>query len=115
MKLCPAWHRPYHAGTSGYFIRNRYYSGDVLSALLLGIELECLDSQHCTYEQHDSCAELIVVEGIDRGWRWPYYILGHYEIATPLGRRHDPVGFDWGDFMGLVYKHATRWGAPGII
>lgn len=80
----------------------------------MGVELESLDTTHCTYQQHDSLAELIVLRGIDYGWQWPYYVLGHYEIAVPVGRRSDPLGFDWGDFMGRLYWWSRQYQVPGL-
>jgi hypothetical protein len=59
-------------------------------------------------------AELIVELGIDTGWRWPYYVLGHYEVARPLGRRSDPQGFLWGDFMGRLYARALAANVAGL-
>ena len=93
---------------------NKLYSGDEISANLYGIELECTDNQNCTYEQHDSLSELIVQIGIDKGWRWPYYLVGHYEIAIPIGRRSDPLGIDWGSLMGRLYIRASEAGVGGL-
>jgi N-acetyl-anhydromuramyl-L-alanine amidase AmpD len=113
-KLCKPGYYPYHAGHSRFNIFGRDYSGDALSSVLVGIELECLDTQLCTYQQLDSLAELIVMLGFDNGWRWPYYLLGHYEVALPLGRRSDPQGFAWGDFMGRLYAQARYRNVAGL-
>ena len=93
---------------------NVLYQGDQISALLMGIELECTESQQCTYQQHDSLADLIVELGIAHGWRWPYYLIGHYEVALPVGRRSDPLGFLWGDFAGRLLIHARAENVPGL-
>jgi hypothetical protein len=85
-----------------------------VSAQLVGVELECLDTEYCTYSQLDSLAQLVVELGIDNGWRWPYYLLGHYEVARPLGRRSDPQGFLWGDFMGRLYVRALQAKVAGL-
>jgi hypothetical protein len=73
-----------------------------------------LDTEYCTYSQHDSLAALVVELGIDNGWRWPYYLLGHYEVARPLARRSDPQGFLWGDFLGRLYARARAANVPGL-
>ena len=113
-RLCPEGHYPYHAGVSRLIYNNALYLGDVVSALLLGVELENRDSEYCTYKQLDSLASLIVEKGLVFGWRWPYYVLGHYEVATPAGRRSDPLGFLWGDFMGRLYVRARHTGVAGL-
>jgi hypothetical protein len=78
--------------------------------MLIGIEVENGPNQYCTVEQHDSTAELIVQLSEAFRWQFPYYILGHYEVALPLGRRSDPHGWDWGDFMGRLVYHAIQAG-----
>lgn len=113
-KITPEGRRPYHAGISRLVYANRLYQGDEVSAVLLGVELECLDSQYCTYQQHDSLAELVVERGLAYGWRWPYYLVGHYELALPVGRRSDPLGFLWGDFMGRLYIRAQAANVAGL-
>lgn len=113
-KLCPAGYYPYHAGESRLRYDNVLYQGDAISSLLLGIELENTDNDNCSFEQVDSLAAIIVQEGLQRGWRWPYYVVGHYEIARPLGRRSDPQGFPWGDFMGRLYVRALAVNVAGL-
>lgn len=93
---------------------DRLFYNDVVSQLLIGIELENEDSTQCTWQQLDSCAECVVLAGIAYGWRWPYYLLGHYESARPLGRRSDPQGFNWGAFMGHLYARAVAQNVPGL-
>jgi len=105
---------PYHAGQSTFEIRGKTYSGDQLSSLLLGIEVEQVGSQICTWQQYQAIAQTIVQSGIAFSWRWPYYVLGHYEIATPTGRRSDPQGFEWGDFMGQLLAYARAYNVPGV-
>jgi len=80
----------------------------------MGVELECAQYEYCTFSQHDSLAELIVLQGIAYGWRWPYYVVGHYELARPFGRRSDPQGFEWGTFMGRLYARALPADVPGL-
>jgi N-acetyl-anhydromuramyl-L-alanine amidase AmpD len=113
-QICPKGYYPYHAGRSRYNVYGRPLEGDQLSAALFGVELENLDNQLVTFEQVDSLAELVVLLGLDNDWRWPYYLLGHYEIARPLGRRSDPQGFNWGDFMGRLYARARDSNIPGL-
>ena len=105
---------PYHAGQSSFKIRGVTYTGDQLSSVLLGIEIEQVGSQICTLAQNQATAQIIVQSGIAFYWRWPYYVLGHYEIATPTGRRSDPCGFEWGDFMGQLLAYARAYNIPGV-
>lgn len=103
----------YHAGRSWLYLEGNL-AGDEVSEALVGIELECLDDQAPTYEQYDSLADLIVQYGLIWNWRWPYIIYGHYAVARPIGRRSDPVNFDWGSFMGRLYVHALAAKVPGL-
>lgn len=114
VKLCKEGRRPFHVGQAGYRIRGTYMTGALLNQYLMGIELENAPSEHCTYWQLDSLAELIVSEGIAKRWRWPYYLVGHYELARPTGRRSDPHGFDWGDFMGRLTARAALARIAGV-
>jgi N-acetyl-anhydromuramyl-L-alanine amidase AmpD len=113
-RLCPDGYYPYHAGKSALTYANRLYQGDEVSALLIGIELECADKQNCTFPQLDSLSSLIVRLSSQYGWRWPYVIFGHYEVALPVGRRSDPLGFDWGSFMGRLYVRSRAAGIGGL-
>jgi N-acetyl-anhydromuramyl-L-alanine amidase AmpD len=112
--LCRKGYYPYHAGQSTAIIQGRRFQGDQISAVLLGIEMEQVGEQEVTYEQFDSCAELIVISGLTYGWRWPYTLMGHYEVARPVGRRSDPQGFQWGDFMGRLLARARSAQVPGL-
>ncbi len=104
----------YHAGNSYVYLNGDNF-GDEVSELLIGIELECLVDQAPTYEQYDSLGELVVLYSHLWGWRWPFIIYGHYAVARPLGRRSDPVNFDWGSFMGRLYVHSVAGKVPGLI
>jgi N-acetyl-anhydromuramyl-L-alanine amidase AmpD len=112
--ICPAGRYPYHAGKGQLIYNNRLYKGDEVSQLLIGVELENMSTTLCTYEQHDSLAELVVRLGLTWGWRWPYYLVGHYETARPVGRRSDPQGLDWGSFMGRLYLRASQLNIAGL-
>ena len=112
--ITPPGHFAYHAGQSLWWF-DRYYSGDEVSQVLLGVELENLDTQSPTFEQYDSLAQLIVSWGAQHAWRWPYIILGHYAVARPLGRRSDPLNFDWGWLMGRLYVRALAAQVPGLV
>jgi N-acetyl-anhydromuramyl-L-alanine amidase AmpD len=104
----------YHAGPS-FFTLDRSYYGDEVSQFFLGIELECLDTQIPTFEQYDSLADLLVYYAGIHAWRWPLIILGHYAVARPLGRRSDPVNFDWGWLLGRLYVRALAVQLPGLV
>lgn len=105
-KLVTETRYAYHAGASSLIYGDYHYVDNDVSQLLISIELENMDSTLCDIRQVDSCAECIVLEGLQWGWRWPYYVVGHYEVARPRGRRLDPLGFPWGDFAGRLYAHA---------
>lgn len=113
-KITPTGLAAYHAGIGSMRFSGHVYSGDDVSRRLIGIELENLDTEYCTFQQIDSLAELFVHLSVAFSWRWPYYILGHYETAWPLGRRSDPQGFAWGDFMGRLYERSRDANVPGL-
>lgn len=104
----------YHAGKSAAIIQGRQFQGDQISALLIGVEVEQLGLQAWTYEQLDSFAELLTQLSVVYSWRWPYTILGHYEVALPEGRRSDPLGLDWGQLMGRLYARSLQAQVPGL-
>jgi N-acetyl-anhydromuramyl-L-alanine amidase AmpD len=118
--ITPPGRVPYHAGASCFtpisYIgdNNCLYKDDEVSQVLIGIELECLESERPTYAQYDSLAEYIVRRGVDFRWRWPYTIYGHYAVARPPGRRADPVAFDWGALMGRLYVYARQAKIGGL-
>lgn len=113
--ICPPGRYPYHAGKGRLVYNNRLYQGDEVSQLLIGVELENLSDERCTFEQHDSLADLMVRMALTWGWRWPYYLVGHYETARPVGRRSDPQGFDWGGFMGRLYTRSLAVSLAGLV
>lgn len=113
-RITPPGRRPYHVGQAHFQLASGVKSGDELSALLLGVELEQMGLQLCTWQQLDSLAALIVSCAGEYGWRWPYFIVGHYELASPVGRRSDPQGFDWGGFMGFLYARSKEANIPGL-
>jgi N-acetyl-anhydromuramyl-L-alanine amidase AmpD len=103
----------YHAGVSSVTL-DREYRGDEVSQMLLGIELECLNSEAPTWEQYDSLADLICYYALHFGWSWPYIYYGHYGVAVPMGRRSDPVHFDWAALMGRLYVRTKQARIPGL-
>lgn len=112
-KIQPDDRYPYHAGISTYTL-DRTYRNNEVSERLIGIELECLDTEQVTFEQYDSLAELIVAIAPFWGWRWPLIILGHYAVAIPRGRRADPVSFDWGWLYGRLHVRLLENPLPGM-
>lgn len=103
----------YHAGQSIYTL-DRAYRNDEVSQILLGVELEQTESQPPTFAQLDSLADLIVHYAFLWAWRWPFTILGHYAVARPLGRRSDPLNFDWGWLMGRLFVRSASVHLPGL-
>lgn len=110
--LIPEGRFAYHVGKGTWdSITN---DNDGLAQRWLGVELEQEKLQLCTWEQLDSLAEYVVISGSRRGWRFPYTIVGHYELARPYGRRSDPQGFDWGHFMGFLIARARLANVAGL-
>lgn len=104
----------YHAGNSRLYLEGPL-ADDEVSEALVGVELECTQDQAPTFEQYDSLADLIVLYGLIWAWRWPYIIYGHYSVARPIGRRSDPVNFDWGTLMGRLYVRSMAAKVPGLV
>lgn len=113
-KITPPGRYAYHAGRSILAYNNAVYRDDEVSQLLIGVELENQDFTYVTWQQVDSLAELVVSDPLACGWRWPYYLIGHYEVARPIGRRSDPQGLDWGSLMGRLYIRAKTAGIGGM-
>jgi N-acetyl-anhydromuramyl-L-alanine amidase AmpD len=112
--ICPTNRYPYHAGKSRAFIGGKWLAGDQVSETFYGWEIEQQWAELPTYQQIDSLAQRIVEIGIQYAWRWPYIILGHYGVATPIGRKTDPWLFDWGSLMGRLYVTARAHYVPGL-
>lgn len=106
-------HCAYHSGRTWFPAINGNRM-DGANEVLLGIELECLDTQAPTVYQYDSAAEYITDEATLWAWRWPFVLYGHYGLAIPVGRRSDPIRFDWGAFMGFLYTHSVSKHLGGI-
>lgn len=102
----------YHVGKGRWGQQDN--DNNLISSELIGIELEQKGNELVTWAQVDSLAQLVVDQGNEYGHRWPYFILGHYELAVPIGRRSDPQGFDWGGFMGALYARAKAKNVPGL-
>lgn len=111
--LLPQGKFAYHAGISVAWADREYRNSEVNQAFI-GIELECLDTERPTWPQYDSLADLILYFARLYGWAWPMFIYGHYAVARPLGRRSDPVNYDWGDLMGRLYVRSVAMQLPGM-
>jgi len=85
-----------------------------VSELLLGITLECADSESPTPAQYDSLADLQIMYAWLYKWRWPTITLGHYAVCRPSGRCADPVNFDWGLWLGRIYYRSAQMRLPGL-
>lgn len=94
--ITPKGRYAYHAGQSALTYNNRVYRGDEVSQFLIGIEIECANNERPTSDQYRSLAECL--HNLAIAWRWPigYPVYGHYAVAVPMGRRSDPLAFDWG-------------------
>jgi N-acetyl-anhydromuramyl-L-alanine amidase AmpD len=113
-KITPAGKYAFHAGKSRLDYNGRIYTGNEVSQLLIGVELEALDSELVTWQQIDALAETIVQLSVDWRWRWPYYVRGHYDVARPISRRSDPLGLDWGALMGRLFVRSAAAGIGGM-
>lgn len=111
--IVPPGHYAYHAGASAVYI-DRWYRNSEVNQVLVGIELECLDTEPPTWPQYDSLADLILYYALHHGWRWPFFIFAHSGVALPHGRRSDPVYFDWGDLFGRLYVRGLATGLAGM-
>lgn len=114
IKLCPFERYPFHAGKSRFYYAGKWLRDSDVSQWFVGIELECTNEQSPTTAQYQSCAQRIYSLAVQLNWRWPYTILGHYAVATPLGRRSDPWLFDWGEFYGYLLQIVSMAGLAGL-
>lgn len=112
--ICPNNKFPYHAGKSRLELE-RTYTGDEVSQVLIGIELEYLDTETPNTIQYDSLSDIIIWYSRLYQWRWPHLIMAHSGVALPLGRRSDPVSFDWGHLMGRLYVHSLAAELGGLV
>lgn len=112
-KLTPKDFYAHHVGKGTWNGLTNDRSG--LAIRWIGVELEQQKDELCTWQQLDSLAEQVVLSASEYGWRWPYSIVGHYELARPYGRRSDPQGFDWGHFMGYLYARSLAAGVDGLV
>lgn len=112
--ICPDDKYPYHAGRSRVQL-DRIYTDDEVSQVLIGIEIEYRDTERPNTIQYDSLADIIIWYSRLYQWRWPHVILAHSGVALPLGRRSDPVSFDWGNLMGRLYVRSLEARLPGLV
>lgn len=103
----------YHAGITSNTAK-QLFAADNINEALIGIELEYKSLEGPRWEQVDSCAEQLVILALQWDWRWPLVLVGHYGIASPVGRRSDPYGLDWGSLMGRVYYYAKLANLAGL-
>lgn len=112
--ICPDDRFPFHAGRSRFYTGRAWLENDDVSEALIGVELECSRSEAPSFAQLDSLAEYVVECSVRWQWRWPQVLLGHYAVATPLGRRSDPWLLDWGTVMGRLYARCLQSVIPGL-
>lgn len=113
-QIAPYGFAAYHAGDSTALINGSWWEDDEVSRRLMGIEIEQKSPAWCTYAQLDSLALLIAWLAWTNDWRWPYCLLRHGDVAIPPGRRLDPQGFDWGEFIGRLYVASLAAHIPGL-
>ena len=106
--ITPSGRYAYHAGESIFTLDSVIYRDDKVSQILMGIEVECQDSQSPTLQQYDALAQLL--QFLRRQYTWPlwYPIIGHYAVARPLGRRSDPVSFNWNTLRRYMSDESTN-------
>jgi N-acetyl-anhydromuramyl-L-alanine amidase AmpD len=104
IRVVPRGTHSYHAGVCRW--RGRIETGNLVSTLLVGIEVENADSQgeEPNEEQHRAVAALLLVGASKYAWS-PLRGFGHYGLAHPMGRRSDPHAWDWG-YLAWLMAHA---------
>jgi N-acetyl-anhydromuramyl-L-alanine amidase AmpD len=100
-KITPHGHAAYHAGICVW--EGKLDTTNVTSAKLVGIELENHDGggEVPTSAQHYALAALLL--DLAHVWKWsPMRVYGHGNLASPIGRRNDPRGLDYGLVFWLM-------------
>jgi N-acetylmuramoyl-L-alanine amidase len=92
----------WHAG------RASWHGQTAINEISLGIELENVNDGHDVYppEQIDALQQLIKAK-VTQYRIAPDMITRHMDIAMPRGRKTDPAGFPWAEFIGRLFPQVT--------
>lgn len=102
-QLVPDERAAWHAG------RASWQGETAINELSIGIELENANDGRDPYppEQIDALLAL-ATEKVEKYHIAPQMVVRHRDIAVPKGRKTDPAGFAWAEFVGRLFP-----GAPG--
>jgi N-acetylmuramoyl-L-alanine amidase len=92
----------WHAGKASW------HGQSSINEISLGIELENANDGHDIYppEQIDALRQLTLAK-VAQYHIPPDMIVRHLDIAVPRGRKTDPAGFPWAEFIASVFPHVT--------
>jgi N-acetylmuramoyl-L-alanine amidase len=101
-QLVPDEYAAWHAG------RASWHGETAVNELSLGIELENANNGRDPYppEQLDALLEL-AHEKVAQYQIAPDMVTRHLDVAVPHGRKSDPAGFPWTEFMGQLFSQAA--------
>src|SRR6185436_5359460 len=102
-QLVPDDRAAWHAG------RARWRGETAINDISLGIELENANDGRDPYppEQLEALLEL-AAEKVAQYRIAPDMVARHLDIAVPKGRKTDPAGFPWAEFMGRLFPRAAQ-------
>lgn len=95
-------HCAWHAG------RASWHGQTAINEMSLGIELENVNDGRDIYppEQIDALRQLIQAKAAQYRIA-PDMIVRHLDVAVPKGRKTDPAGFPWVEFIGSLFPQVT--------
>jgi N-acetyl-anhydromuramyl-L-alanine amidase AmpD len=101
-QLVPDEYTAWHAG------RASWHGQTKINELSLGIELENANDGRDPYppEQIDALLEL-TQEKVAQYQIAPDMVTRHLDVAVPHGRKSDPAGFPWPEFIGRLFPDTT--------
>ena len=102
-QLVPEERAAWHAG------RASWQGETAINELSIGIELENANNRRDPYppEQIDALLAL-AAEKVEKYHIAPQMVVRHCDVAVPKGRKSDPAGFPWAEFVSRLFP-----GAPG--
>ena len=104
-QLVPEDRAAWHAG------RASWQGETAINELSIGIELENANDERDPYppEQIDALLDL-AAEKVEKYHIAPQMVVRHRDIAVPKGRKTDPAGFPWAEFVSRLFRGAS--GSP---
>jgi N-acetylmuramoyl-L-alanine amidase len=100
-QLVPDERVAWHAG------RASWHGMTAINEISIGIELENANNGRDPYppEQIDALLAL-AAEKVEKYHIAPNMVVRHLDIAVPKGRKTDPAGFPWGEFISRLFPRA---------